>query len=168
MASTKRTTSRKTLVTRLQRSWGFDTLDALDRQLLAMTLAQPSVSMTHLASMVNRTRQNVAKRIGRPAFQNALAEGQLDAIQRVERYRVQAIETLAALMQKGQSPHVRLRAALFFAAPVQPSGGATDDVHDYAEFAIEANRRWQEAYKKGEIRPPAPPETGPECGPANR
>ena len=92
MASTKRTTSRKTLVTRLKRSWGFDTLDALDRQLLAMTLAQPSVSMTHLASMVNRTRQNVAKRIGRPAFQNALAEGQLDAIQRVERYRVQAIE----------------------------------------------------------------------------
>jgi len=60
-----------------------------------MTLAQPSVSMTHLASIVNRTRQNVAKRIGRAAFQNALAEGQLDAIQRVERYGVQAIETLS-------------------------------------------------------------------------
>ena len=104
MASHKRTTSRRTLVTRLKRSWGFDQLDALDRQLLAMTLAQPSVSTTHLASIVNRTRQNVAKRIGRPAFQNALAEGQLDAIQRVVRHRVQAIKDPGRTDGEGPEP----------------------------------------------------------------
>ena len=154
MVSNKRTTSRRSLVTRLKRSWGFDTLDALDRQLLEMTLAQPSVSMTHLASIVNRTRQNVAKRIRRPAFQNALAEGQLDAIQRMERHQVQAIETLAELMEKGQNPHVRLRAALFFAAPVQPQGGPTDPAQDYAAFLIEADRRWREDFDSGRILPP--------------
>ena len=45
-------------------------------------------------------------------------------------------------MEKGQSPHVRLRAALFFAAPVQPSGEATDDSRDFAKFLAEAGRRW--------------------------
>ena len=38
--------------------------------------------------------------------------------------------------------NTQLRAALFFAAPVQPSGEATDDSRDFAKFLAEAGRRW--------------------------
>ena len=142
MANNKRTTSRRSLVTRLKRSWGFNKLNALDRQLLEMILAQPSVSKTHLASIVNRTRQNVAKRIRRPAFKNALREGQLDALELAETYRRKAIERLAQLMDHGETDQVRLRAALFFAAPVQPARGPTDLAMDFEKFLIEAAEKY--------------------------
>ena len=154
MASNKRTTSRRSLVTRLKRSWGFDKLDALDRQLLEMTLAQPSVSKTHLASIVNRTRQNVAKRIRQPAFQNALKEGQWDALELAESVRRKSIEILIELMDHGETDQVRLRAALFFAAPVQPARGPTDVAMDFEKFLIEADRQWRIEFDAGRILPP--------------
>ena len=128
---------------RLRKAWGLIKLDAKGRELLRVHLEHPDMSQGDLAAVIGFTREAVNRRMRQPVFMNAVAEANLEALEKLERLRKRSIDRIGELMEQDEDKQVALRAALFVARPVQPTGVAGDDVRNFTEFLIAAYDDWE-------------------------
>lgn len=138
---------------RVKQTLGLDALDEVDRQMLQLVLAQPSITDTQIGVVVGLGRQTVNRRRNRPAFEQAVKTEQLDALAILQRNQPRAAKVLGELLES-RDEDIRFKAArehlLSLTRNVDDAAGGADAFARFLEDAAKVAQR-----KKGTPDKPA-------------
>lgn len=129
---------------RVRETLGLDQLDAVDRQMLQLVLAQPSITDTQIGAVVGLGRQAVNKRRNRRAFERAVKNEQLDALAILQRNQPKAARVLGELLAS-KDEDIQFKAAREHLLPLtrgdEIAGDAADAFARFLEDAAAVARR---------------------------